>query len=218
MMTWKEHLYGDKENMGLISQLKQRVGTLKRLSRYTSRMSLRMLTSGMFYSKLEYCLPVFGNNSGMGRYGESSKMRGMTAADCNKLQVLQNSVNRILTGARVGTRTEDLLIETNTISVHQMIAFSTLLMVFKVLKSGKPTYLAGKLEVIREAGMSVRGWDGPKVKVPNYNLDISRAGFIYRGAKLFNKLPRALREEERTEVFKKELKIWVRKNVSIKPS
>ena len=60
MMTWKEHLYGDAENMGLISQLKQRVGTLKRLSRYTSRKSLRMLASGIFYSKLEYCLPVFG--------------------------------------------------------------------------------------------------------------------------------------------------------------
>ena len=89
-----------------------------------------MLTSGIFYSKLEYCLPVFGNNSGMGKYGESSKMRGMTAADCNKLQVIQNSVNR----------------------------------------------------------------------------------------KLFNKLPRTLREEKRTEVFKTELKIWVRRNVSIKPS
>ena len=123
----------------------------------------------------------------MGRYGESSKMRGMTAADCKKIKVLQNSVNRILTGARVGTRTEDLLIETNTISVHQMIAFSTLLMVFKVLKSGKLTYLARKLQVIREAGMAVRCWDGPIVKVPNYYLDISRAGFIYRGVKLFNK-------------------------------
>ena len=99
-----------------------------------------------------------------------------------------------------------------------MIAFSTILMVFKVLNSGKPTYLARKLEVIREAGMTVRRWDGSTVKVPNYYLDISRAGFIYRGAKLFNKLPRALREEQRTEVFKKELKIWVRGNVSIKPS
>ena len=217
-MTWKEHLYGDAENMGLISQLKQRVGTLKRLSRYTSRKSLRMLASGIFYSKLEYCLPVFGNYSGIGGYGESSKMRGMTAADCNKLQVLQNSVNRILTGARVGTRTEDLLNETNTISVHQMIAFSTLLMVFKVLKSGKPTYIARKLGITREAGMAMRGWDGLTVKVPNYYLDISRGGFIYRGAKLFNKLPRTLREEKRTEAFKTELKIWVRRNVSIKPS
>ena len=218
MMTWKEHLYGDAENMGLVGQLKQRVGTLKRLSKYTSRKSLKMLANGIFYSKLEYCLPVFGNNSGIDRYGESSKMRGMTAADCNKLQVIQNSVNRILTGARFGTRTEDLLMETNTMSVHQLIAFSTIFMVFKVLKSGKPAYLARKLEITREAGMAVRGWDGPTVKVPNYYLDISRAGFIYRGAKLFNKLPRTLREEKRTEVFKAELKFWVRRNVSIKAS
>ena len=110
------------------------------------------------------------------------------------------------------------MIETNTISVHQMIAFSTLLMVFKVLKSGKPTYLARKIPVIREAGMAVRGWDGPTVKVPNYYLDISRAGFIYRGAKLFNKLPRTLSEEKRIKVFKKELKIWIWRNISIKPS
>ena len=59
-----------------------------------------------------------------------------------------------------------------------MIVFSTLLMVFKVLKSVKPTYLARKLEVMRAAGIAVRGWDGPTVKVPNYYLDISRAGFI----------------------------------------
>ena len=42
-------------------------------------------------------------------------MRGMMVADCNKLQVLQNTVNRILTGARVGTRTEDLPFETGAI-------------------------------------------------------------------------------------------------------
>ena len=66
--------------------------------------------------------------------------------------------------------------------------------------------------------MAMRGWDGLTVKVPNYYLDISRGGFIYRGAKLFNNLPRTLREEKRTEVFKTELKIWIRRNVSIKPS
>ena len=91
-------------------------------------------------------------------------------------------------------------------------------MVFKVLKSGKPTYIARKLGITREAGMATRGWDGPTVKIPNYYLDISRGGFMYRGAKLFNKLPRTLRKEKKTEVFKTELKIWVRRNVSIKPS
>ena len=50
MMTWKEHLYGDAESQGLISQLKQRVGTLKRLSKYTSKDCLKMLVNGLFYS------------------------------------------------------------------------------------------------------------------------------------------------------------------------
>ena len=31
----------------------------------------------------------------------------MTADDCNKLQVIQNSLNRLLTGARKGTPTKD---------------------------------------------------------------------------------------------------------------
>ena len=78
-------------------------------------------------------------------------------------------------------------------------------MVFKVIKYGKPTYLARKLEVMREAGMAERGWDGPTVKVPTYLLDISRARFIYRGAKLFNKLPRTLREEKRTKEGTKDM-------------
>ena len=66
-----------------------------------------------------------------------------------------------------------------------MIASTTLLLVFKVMKTGKPAYLANKLEIIREAGMAVRGWGGPIARVPNYQLDVSRAGFIYRGAMLY---------------------------------
>ena len=44
----KDHLYGDEDNPGLISQLKQRVGTLKRLSRYMSTERLKMMVSGIF--------------------------------------------------------------------------------------------------------------------------------------------------------------------------
>ena len=37
----------------------------------------------------------------------------------------------------------------------------------KYLGPERTSYFAGKLKVIREAGMSVRGWDVPTVKVPN---------------------------------------------------
>ena len=51
-LTWKEHLHGDNENEGLITQLKKRVGTLKRLAKFMSKKRLSMLSGGIFYSKL----------------------------------------------------------------------------------------------------------------------------------------------------------------------
>ena len=78
-LTWKEHLYGDNENEGLITQLKKRVGTLKRLAKYMSKKRLSMLSGGIFYSKLVYCLAVIGNVSGMLNYREGTRMAGMTA-------------------------------------------------------------------------------------------------------------------------------------------
>ena len=83
------------------------------------------------------------------------------------------------------------------------------LLVFKVIKTGKLAHLAG---------MAVRGWGGPTVRAPNYHLHISRAGCIYRGAKFFIRLPRILEEESGTGVFKAQMKNWVRRNISNKPS
>ena len=44
-----------------------------------------------------------------------------------------------------------------------------------------------------------------------YNLEVSRAGFIYRGANLFNSL-------KKTTVFKLCVKKWVKENIGIRPN
>ena len=41
-------------------------------------------------------LAAIGNVSGMQNYREGARMAGMTADDCNKLQGIQNSLNRLL--------------------------------------------------------------------------------------------------------------------------
>jgi hypothetical protein len=41
--SWKKHLFGDQENPGLVSQLNQRVGTLRRLSKYMSKERLKIM-------------------------------------------------------------------------------------------------------------------------------------------------------------------------------
>ena len=68
-------------------------------------------------------------------------MAGMTSDDCNKLQGIQNSLNRLLTGARKGIPTKDLLERTGTMSIMQMVAYHTLTMVHKVIQTGKPESL-----------------------------------------------------------------------------
>jgi hypothetical protein len=86
----------------LISQLKQRVCTFRRLSKYMSEERLKMMVSEISYSKLMYCMPVSGNVHGLAIRSSSS---GMTVNECNQLQVPQNSVNRLITGASTGVAT-----------------------------------------------------------------------------------------------------------------
>jgi hypothetical protein len=77
---------------------------------------------------------------------------GMTVNDCHKLQVLQN---RLITGARYGVATADLLRDTNTLSVQQIVAYYTLILIHKITKTGKP---AGRLKLRREDRRELQGW------------------------------------------------------------
>ena len=64
-MTWSDHLHGEDwrekgdNNPGVIPQLAQRLGILRKLSNHAGKKKLKMLASGLFYSKLSYCLPLY---------------------------------------------------------------------------------------------------------------------------------------------------------------
>ena len=122
-LTWKTHLYGDKDNEGLIPQLSKRIGVMKQLSKYMSKEKLMFFASGIFYSKLIYCLPVFGNVFGLGQYREEdTRYTSFTKEDNNRLQILQNKLNRLILGAEPRTPTAQLLQDTGSLSIQQRIA------------------------------------------------------------------------------------------------
>ena len=82
---------------------------------------------------------------------------------------------------------------------------------------GKPEYITNKLDVEYGSELERRAWGGTSIKVPRYHqFDISRAGFIYRGANLFNSLTRSIREEKKTKVFKESVKKWVKGNIGMR--
>ena len=215
-LTWKNHLYGDKENKGLVPQLSQRLGMLKRLSRFMSKEKLQYFSTGIFYSKLSYCLPVFGNIFGLDNYKqENRKYYSFTVKDKNNLQVLQNKLNKLLLTADYNTPTEDLLHQTGSLSIHQMVAYQTAVSTYKIVKSGKPSYIATRWRG-RELNTDTRQGAGVLIP-PRYRLNIAREGFVFRGATIFNKLDVNLRKETKLSIFKEGVRKWVKKNISIKP-
>ena len=225
-MTWHEHLYGEDwrteedNHRGLIPQLSQRLGILRKLSQHSSKKKLRMLASGLFYSKLSYCLPLFTNTWGLDTYKvDMQRFTSFTKEDNRRMQVIQNQVSRLLLDKGVAGRfkqdlpTVDLLDTTDYLSIHQLGVQGTLVMIKRIILSEKPTYIFDKLKMQSERGKR----SGPSFEPINPSLNLKRSSFLYRSIKLFNKLPESLRNEDKITRFKKMLKIWVKENIAVKP-
>ena len=65
-------------------------------------------------------------------------------------------MNRLVPGARQGVATEDLMRDTDSLSIQQMVAYYTLIMVYKVTMTGKPAYLAEHLRLRDESERELR--------------------------------------------------------------
>ena len=90
--------------------------------------------------------------------------------------------------------------------------------VFRIVTTGEPKYLADKM-VLRtpEEGRIFPNRHADTIVQENRTLSATRSGFLQRGAKLWNCLPLELRLERKSEVFKAEVKRWVREQISRKP-
>ena len=189
---------------------------MKKMARVMEAKNLQFFASGLFYSKLNYCLPVFGNVLGMEKYNDqNSRYQSYTTKDNRNLQVLQNNLNRVLLKAKYDTPTEVLLKETKSLSIQQMIAYQTAVLAFKIIKTGKPSYIASRM-MRTETGLVLREQKG-KIKLQKRKLAITKEGFINRASILLNNINEDLRNEDNIEKFKSGMREWVLGNILTKP-
>ena len=174
----------------------------------------KIISQGLFDSKLLYCLQVFGNTWGTSTYDlENRRYRSFTKADNNKLQVLQSRVLRMKSSLPRYTPTELLLKCCSQLSVHQLIAYSSLLTLHKSLSSGEPEYFRKKLNTETRKEQRQENC----ISGTNMKLSIGRSGFFYRSSTLFNSLPTEIRAPRDHKHFKKKIKPWVVNNIRAKP-
>ena len=138
-LSWKNHLHGNEEDEGLIKNLSKRVNMLKRLRKFLPNPQFKSTVSGLFLSKLSYCITVWGSVWNIqGDISESKMKTNMSKDDLRKLQVLHNKCMRLQTGKDRNTSCTTLLSLTNSLSVHQMIAHKSAIQVYNVSKNEAP--------------------------------------------------------------------------------
>ena len=183
-LKWNEHIDF------LASKLDKRLGALEKLRYIMDRKTRKRIVEGIFNSVLCYCLPVFG---------------GCSQQDLKSLQVLQNRAARLVLRAPPRTSRLTMFQKLDWLTVSQLIAYHTLITVFRIRKSKEPEGLAQVLSLDSRQG---------RIIMPNSRHDIYRNSFIYRGSQLWNSLPSEVREYDKISSFKKRVRDWVKNNVN----
>ena len=90
------------------------------------------------------------------------------------------------------------------LTVNQLLAYHTLVQVFKIRKSEEPEYLSDLLGKDNRQGSII---------IPNSDLTLAKKSFVFRGAELWNKLPIQIRQSLKIGSFKIASKKWVKEKI-----
>ena len=136
-LTWKDPIFGNEEESGLIKQLSKRIGILKKLRPLMSDKKFQQAVAGLFTSKLIYCITVWG---GIWTQNAQYNSTSITKEAMRKLQVCQNKCLRLITGHDYNTSTKTLLEDSKQLSIHQLVAYHSVCQVYSIYRSKLPTY------------------------------------------------------------------------------
>ena len=120
-MKWDEYIQDHEQS--LIRSLSTRLGALKIIGRVADFKNRKLIANGIFLSKLTYLIALWG---------------GCNLHLLKSLQVLQNKAARIVTKLDWTTSSAVLLKQCGWLSVHQLVVYHTVILVFKVLQVQQP--------------------------------------------------------------------------------
>ena len=177
------------QTSSVLGKLKSRLVGLTSLKYIVPYHTRNTITTGIFNSVLVYCLPLYG---------------GCNVAHIKSIQVLQNRAAQVVTHFPPRTRREDLYNKVKWLTVNQLVAYHTLLTVFKIRKTGEPEYLAQFLKYDNRQD---------RIIIPNTQLGLAKKSFVWRGSATWNSLSQDLRKCNKIGQFKRGAKQWVIANI-----
>ena len=136
-------------------------------------------------------------------------MYGLPTVEHEKLQRVQNIAARLITGRSRRDHITPVLKNLHWLSVKLRITFKISLLTYKILNGQSPSYLTSLISSYKPV-RSLRSSDHLLLKVPNVNTGTyGQRTFSYCAPKLWNGLPKSLKESETVTIFKKKLKTFL---------
>ena len=200
-LKWTNHILLNEKS--LVKQLGTRLNALRKISKFADFKTRKMLADGLFMSKLVYLIPLWGG--------------------CEKflnkaLQIIQNKAARSVTKLGIFTPVQLLLKQCGWLSVHQLVFFHTLVLLFKTNQQKTPQYLFDMTS--SDLNYKTRAENPGKLRsVADYipEQGLNRKSYKWRSTMYWNQLPPDIRLMDNLGKFKVKLKSWVLLNIDINP-
>ena len=118
----------------------------------------------------------------------NSVLHGTSATNLNKLQRVQNSAARIVTGSRRSEHALPILAELHWLPIKHRIQYKIAVTVFKVLTTQQPSYLANIIR-FRAASRQLRSCGRNLLHDDRTNLAFADRAFSHAAPAVWNSLP-----------------------------
>ena len=163
---------------------------ISRIRKCLNHDALESVIHALISSKLDYC---------------NSLLAGVPKCVMQKLQYLQNSAARVLTGTRKFEHITPILREIHWLPVECRVDFKILLMTYKALNGKAPAYISDLLSY--HEGRNSRSSQLNLLAVPRTKcVTFGDRAFSVYAPRLWNKLPLAIRNLDTVDKFKTAIK------------
>ena len=166
------------------------------IKKYLDDDSVKKLVHNYIITRLDYCNSLYYE---------------LPVYQLKKLQLVFNRAARLIVGISPRERITPVLTDLHWLPIKARIVFKICVLTYIALNTGKPAYLRNKLNKFRtELGVPIRHSHDPhRLDEPRMNKEIGTRSFKYSAPRLFNSLPRSVKDSGNLKAFKKKLKIFL---------